>query len=425
MKSFEKVKIFVQRHELLQEKGQKVLCAVSGGADSVCLLLMLGEMGFDVEVAHCNFHLRGEESLRDEVFVRTLGQRMGVKVHVKDFETEAFAQQQKMSIEMAARELRYAWFEQLRQEVDAAVVAVAHHRDDNVETLLLNLVRGTGLKGLCGIQPKNGHIIRPLLCLSRQEVLAYLKEKQQDYVVDSTNLSSRFSRNKLRLEVLPLLRDINPAVDTNILTTMENLEEVGKMYRYCVDEFVSASIDGAEEVNIGMVLRAPSPLSVLHEILTPFGFNRSQLQDMLRSIHSVGRTFLSPTHSVTIDREQLVISLLDEPLQVPVIRKEVVTPPPDFQFNPSPRFANFDQAKLPGELALRPVQPGDRFQPIGMEGTKLVSDFLTDLKLSRVEKGRQFVLTCDGEIAWVVGRRTSHRFKVEEETESIIVMENL
>ena len=431
----EKVRSFVSQHQLFA-KGDVVVCGVSGGADSVCLLLLLKELGCRPVAAHCNFHLRAEESDADEAFVRDLCQRLDVPLHVKHFDTNLFAQEQKVSVEMAARQLRYEWFRQLRVELGASCVAVAHHRDDNVETLLLNLVRGTGLKGLCGMQPKNGEVVRPLLCVSRQEVLEYLNDKGQSYRIDSTNLKTDFSRNKLRLKVLPLLREINAGADENIVTAIENLNEVQKMYRYCVDEFVSASIDGAAEVNIEMVLRAPSPLSVLHEILSPFGFNRSQLKELLTvvervgkssgaNVNVVGKTFLSSTHRVVVNREQIIIETLEQPVVEPKICQTVVERTPDFRFSSDAAFAYFDKTKLQGKLELRLVQEGDRFQPFGMKGTKLVSDFLTDLKLSRIEKARQWVLTCDGVIAWIVGRRSSELFRVDHETKEIIVFQLL
>lgn len=403
-------------------KGDVVVCGLSGGADSVCLLLQLQELGYQVVAAHCNFHLRGAESDGDEVFVRSLCEQRNVSLYVKDFDTKAYAKEHRQSIEMAARELRYAWFAELCQQVGGKCVAVAHHRDDNVETLLLNLVRGTGLKGLCGMQPRNGMIIRPLLCVSRKDIIEYLEDRGQDYRIDSTNLKSDFSRNKLRLEVLPLLRDINAAADENIATAMENLNEAEKMYRYCVEEFVSASIDGAEEVNIDMVMRAPSPLSVLHEVLSPFGFNRTQLQELLNSIRVVGKRFYSPTHCVVVDREQLVIEDFEKPLDRPVFTQRTVVKTDDFSFDPSPNLAYFDKAKLTGDFQVRLAEEGDRFQPLGMKGTKLVSDFLTDLKVNRTEKTRQWVLTCGNEIAWVIGRRISERFRVDEATQEVVIL---
>ena len=422
MKAIETVKHYIEQNQLI-DTSQKILCALSGGADSVCLLRMMLEMDIDVEAVHCNFHLRGEESMRDEVFVQNLCSQLGVPLHVQNFDTAVYAREHNISIEMAAREQRYELFENMRKELHCQYIAVAHHRDDNVETMLLNLLRGTGLKGLCGMQPRQGNIIRPLLCLTRQDILDYLSAFNQDYITDSTNLCNDFTRNKIRLDVMPLLRSINPSADDVISDCMENLNEAWRMYHYCVNEFVNASIDGADCINIDMVLKAPSPLSVLHEILSPFGFNRSQLKDILRSIHYVGRYFHSSSHRVLIDRESIVIETLDTPIELPKIAEKVIPRDQLTEFSTSSRFAYFDADKIRGGRTLRLVQEGDRFHPFGMKGTKLVSDYLTDLKLSRTEKEHQFVLLYGDEIAWVVGRRTSNLFRVDSSTENVIVME--
>ena len=223
-----KVETYIKKYNLLNTNDLYII-GLSGGADSVALLLMLKEGGFNVHAAHCNFLLRGAESDRDEAFCVSLCQQLGVELHRAHFYTRTYAESHHVSIEMAARELRYKWFEQLRQDIGAVGICVAHHRDDSVETVLLNLVRGTGLRGLTGIQPRNGSILRPLLCVSRAEIEAFLAEKGQEYVTDSTNLEADVQRNIIRLEVLPLLRRLNPAVAENIQRTAENLSEVHEM----------------------------------------------------------------------------------------------------------------------------------------------------------------------------------------------------
>lgn len=208
----------------------RVLVALSGGADSVALLRVLLALGYRCEAAHCNFHLRGEESNRDEQFVRELCRGLGVALHVTHFDTTAYAARHHVSIEMAAREMRYRWFEQLRQEREMSVIAVAHHRDDSVETFLLNLVRGAGINGLKGISPKNGAIVRPLLEVNRQDILDYLQHLQQPYVTDSTNLQDEYMRNKIRLNILPMLRELNPSVSESIAETAARLGDVSLLY---------------------------------------------------------------------------------------------------------------------------------------------------------------------------------------------------
>ena len=436
----ETVKHFITNHNLLCPNSQ-VLVALSGGADSVCLLLMLRELGYQVEAAHCNFHLRSEESQRDEDFVRALCQRLNVTLHVQDFDTEAFARKHHISIEMAARQQRYDWFNQLLQEHNLDVICTGHHRDDNVETLLLNLVRGTGLKGLCGMQPRQGKVVRPLLCLSKADILDYLDQKGEAYVTDSSNLHDDYARNKIRLDILPLLRQINPAADENILTCIENLNEAEKMYRYCVDEFCSAALDGPSELDIATILRAPSPLSVLHELLSPFGFNRSQIKDIFSSIHTTGKYFSSPTHRLAVNRDQLLIenngqrsmvnvqcsmvngqrSMVNGQWSMVNVQCSIEPYTPDFTFEKSADIAYYDADILEGKhLSVRPVHTGDRFSPFGMKGTKLVSDLLTDLKLSIFEKEQQQVLCADDEIIWVIGRRSSEKYKVTAATQKVL-----
>ena len=231
----EKVKNFIRQHHLLQE-GERVVVGLSGGPDSVCLARLLDTLGYQVVAAHCNFHLRGDESMRDEQFVVSLCEERGWKLHQTHLDTTAYARQQGISIEMAAREYRYDWFKRLKEEVGAEAIAVGHHQDDNVETLLLNLTRGTGIKGLCGMQPKNGDVVRPLLCLTRKDILIYLEDVHQTYVTDHTNLEDDFARNKVRLDVLPLLETINQGAMKNLASTQENLTEVMKVYQQAMQD---------------------------------------------------------------------------------------------------------------------------------------------------------------------------------------------
>lgn len=230
-----KVAQYIAQERLL-EAGGKAIVALSGGADSVALLLLLTELGYACEAAHCNFHLRGEESDRDEQFVRHLCEKRNIALHVVHFDTTQHAANRHISIEMAARELRYQWFETLRQELGADAVAVAHHADDSVETFLLNLMRGTGINGLRGIRPRNGRIVRPLLCLTRDDLLHYLDRQGQSYVTDSTNLQDEYTRNKIRLNLLPLMQEINPSVRRSILRTAAHLDEAATLYNIGIAE---------------------------------------------------------------------------------------------------------------------------------------------------------------------------------------------
>lgn len=440
---FQKVVSYVQQHQLLHP-ADRILVAVSGGADSVALLLILQKLGYEIRVAHCNFHLRGAESNRDAEFVERLSERLHVPCEVKDFNTELYARAHGLSIEMAARKLRYEWFEACRKEWQYTHIAVAHHREDNAETILLNLLRGTGIKGLCGIRPRNGHIIRPLLCLSREEIESFLQQQNQDYVTDSTNLKDDFLRNRIRHQVIPLLQDINPHATDNLLLTAENLTEAERMYHYCTEEFVSASLDSPDAINIDMILKAPSPLCVLHEALSPFGFSRPILMDILQALvptRSVGKVFFAQDYDLLIDRDQIIIrSRTEEKLPTfhtataatfedfltlcathKITVKEISNPT---EFNPSSKFAYLDKAKLCAHpVIIRTVQTGDQFIPFGMKGKKLVSDFLTDQKVNRFDKEQQLLLLSGDEIAWVIGRRTSELFRVNRDTTDVLMLE--
>ena len=270
MRFLDTIAPFIKRHELLKYD-ELNLVALSGGADSVCLLLCLKELGYHIEAVHCNFHLRGEESNRDEQFVIGLCKKNNIPIHLTHFDTNTYASLHQVSIEMAARQLRYHYFEQLRSDIGAKNVCVAHHLDDSVETVLLNLVRGTGIEGLTGIKWRNGHIVRPLLCVRRNDIEQWLKERGQDYVIDSTNLVANVQRNQLRLDIIPRLEQMNPGVVNNIVRTAGWISEANCVYQDTMQQTLSKIVkDGT--IGINELLSQPSSECVLFEWLTPFGF---------------------------------------------------------------------------------------------------------------------------------------------------------
>ncbi len=422
-KAVGKVKDFIRQNSLLKDKA-RVVVGLSGGPDSVCLAHILHQLGYEVVATHCNFHLRGTESLQDEQFVEELCRQQGWTLHKTDFSTEQYAQEHKVSIEMAAREQRYDWFQKMMRETNAEAIAVGHHKDDNAETMLLNLVRGAGIKGLCGMQAKNGNVVRPLLCLTRQEILDYLQEEGIDYVTDHTNLEDNYARNKLRLNVMPLMESINKGVLSNIISTIENLNEVQKVYRQAMDAAINACSHHTENgelyIMICKLLQQPSPISVLHELLSPFGFNKQQLKEMLSSLQESGKLFSANGHRLLIDREDIIVESLNYPAVQ--IHQEAL-PIEQVRIQKDPRFAYLDADKLHGELTLRTPQTGDTFAPFGMKGKRrLLSDFLTDLKLNLFEKERQPLLMDGEEIAWVVGRRSSDLYRIDEHTKKVVVL---
>ena len=414
---------YIEKEDLFSSDS-KILVALSGGADSVALLCILHAAGYHCEAAHCNFHLRGEESNRDEQFVRQLCKRYGIRLHTIDFDTTRYAAEKRISIEMAARELRYNWFEEIRNQCQADVVAVAHHQDDSVETILLNLIRGTGITGLLGIRPRNGVIVRPLLCINREEIMLYLQNIGQDYVTDSTNLEDEFTRNKIRLNILPLMQTINPSVKNSLIETSNYLNDVATIYNKYTDE-VKARITTAEGIRIRELLKEPAPEALLFEILHPLGFNSAQIKDIANSLDGQpGKQFSSKEWRVIKDRELLLLEKAQsenkEELPFQIIKEEKEYTP-DFQIPREKGIACFDADKLNGEISYRKWQTGDTFVPFGMKGKKKVSDYLTDRKFSISQKERQWVLCCGERIAWLIGERTDNRFRIDETTQRIVI----
>ncbi len=419
-----KVERYIKKYNLLNSNDLHIV-ALSGGADSVALLLLLKEHGFNVHAAHCNFHLRGDESDRDEAFCVELCQQLGVELHRAHFDTREYAELHKVSIEMAARELRYKWFEQLRQDIGAAGICVAHHRDDSVETVLLNLVRGTGLRGLTGIQPRNGSILRPLLCVSRAEIEAFLAEKGQKYVTDSTNLEADVQRNVVRLEVFPLLRKLNPAVAENIQRTTENLAEAQQVLNVAI-----ASINSSNILNLSDLEKYGSSEYLAFEWLKKYGFNGDQVRQILDA--ETGKVVSSAMgYDVLKDRGRLIVEpalqsfkpmripeegtyILDEKTRFSVRKKSVYV-------SKDPHIATLDTATVQFPLTIRRVEEGDWMQPYGMKGKKLLSDLMTDLKMTVFEKRRQLVVVdSQGVAVWLVGLRVDQRVAVSETANSVL-----
>ena len=441
--------------------GERYIVALSGGADSVALLLIMQELGYTVEAAHCNFHLRGAESDRDEQFVASLCEARGVVLHRAHFDTQEFAELHKMSIEMAARELRYHYFEQLRHDLRFNGICVAHHRDDNVETVLMNLIRGTGIRGLQGIRPRNGYILRPLLCLSRQDIEQYLHERGQTYVTDSTNLEANVLRNKIRLNIIPQLLDLNAAAVSNIQQTSEYVSRALAVYDDAIGHQRQQAV--IEQNQSRLVLDAERITSepLLFEILKEYDFNRSQVEDIFERLQSgedvVGRCFTSADFTLVIDRGRIIAERKNDPMKILRIPEEgcyayganepnepnepngthrtdepnepngahifvkTFDCPGDFEPSKEQRLAHLDAALVKFPLKLRTVEEGDWFVPFGMTGRKLISDYLTDRKVNLLDK-RKALVVCDATnaIVWLVGYRTDNRFRVSEATEKIL-----
>ncbi len=417
-----KVKEFIEKEDLFS-KQDKILVALSGGADSVALTRILITLGYHCEAAHCNFELRGEESDRDEDFVRNFCRSLNIKCHSIHFETRRYAAQQSISIEMAARELRYNWFSKICEESDCQVVAVAHHKDDSVETMLLNLIRGTGINGLLGIRPKNGNVVRPLLCASRQEVVEYLHRMNQTYVTDSTNLEDEYTRNKIRLNLLPLMEEINPSVKDGLVKTASYLNDISKVYQQAIKESIDRIfITPEKEISIEKLMNEPAPQALLFEVLSPLGFNSTQVEEVYGSLNGQpGKRFISSQWQVVKDRDLLLIEKVKTANDKPQIIFEEVLFTKEFVIPKDKNTACFDANKFKGVISIRKWEKGDYFIPFGMKGKKLVSDFMTDSKFSLLKKEQQWVLSCNDQIAWLIGERTDNRFRIDDSTQKVII----
>lgn len=436
-KFIHRIEDFISRNHLLEKDG-KYLVALSGGADSVTLLWALHELGYQIEACHCNFQLRGAESDRDEQFCVQLCEKLAIPLHRIHFDTRLYAEVHKESIELAARNLRYRYFAQLKEDVEADGICVAHHQDDTVETVLINLIRGAGIQGLTGISAKNGDILRPLLCVDRKEILAYLEEKGQNYVTDSTNLVDDVVRNKIRLNIIPMLKEINPAASKNIAQAARHLEEANKMLSsiaICGEK----SEDGTIRVAVLEIESAASAEYALYSSLSPYGFRGKAITEILASLHSTGKTWTSETHQLVIDRDCILIREKQteafqgmkipetgcyvlprgEKIKLSIREREI-----DFSPSKEKFLITLDADAVTFPLHLRLAQNGDTFHPFGMKGKKLVSDYLTDRKKNLFEKQSQLVLEdAKGQIIWIVGERTSELCKIKEDTKKILYIQ--
>lgn len=304
-----KILTYINKENLLNRR-EKVVVTCSGGADSIFLLHILNKLGFDCIVAHCNFHLRGDESDRDEHFVREFCKRESLTLLVQHFDTKQFALKNKLSIEMAARDLRYTWFEEIRKEYSAGAIVVAHHSDDSIETILLNLLRGTGLKGICGIRPKNGYIVRPLLCVNRKEIEDYLHEQGIEYIVDSTNLENEYTRNKIRNIVMPILREINPQIDSVMLSNAENFSAAENIYKEVIEKEKSSAVtvtDDAYIVDLKVVEKFTEPFTLLYECLKDFSFHPATIKTMLTAEGNT--TFKTGKHVARKEKGKIIVTV--------------------------------------------------------------------------------------------------------------------
>jgi tRNA(Ile)-lysidine synthase len=417
---------------------EKIIVAVSGGIDSVCMAALFAEAKFNFAIAHCNFELRGAESDEDEEFVKKLAKKYKVPFFVQHFNTAEFAEREKISIQMTARELRYVWFNDLLAQQKYDKIAVAHHQNDVLETMLLNLVRGTGIAGLHGISPAKGKVVRPLLFANREEIMQYVAEHNLGWREDSSNESNKYSRNLIRNEVVPLLKKLNPDIENTIKQTSEKVSAAERIYEQHIEKLrkeIFIKENEAQYFSLEKFVKNNGNIPVLFELLKDYGFSYSVVSEIFSSLESSpGKKFESITYLLVKDREQLVITrkdlsefmslLIDEgvseittgnfKLKINSSSKE------NFKISSSKDIACLDQEKLKFPLELRKWKEGDWFCPLGMNKKKKLSDFLIDQKIPLNLKDKIYVLTSNGAVTWVVGHRVDDRFKITEKTEKIL-----
>lgn len=433
----QQIAICLQTLSLTDDSG--LIVGVSGGADSVVLLYTLKQLGIKCLAVHCNFMLRGAESDRDETFVRDFCRNLEIDLIVERFSTEQYAVDNKISIEMAARELRYTLFEKLRRQYKYDYIAVAHHRDDQIETVILNMLRGCGIRGVAGMKVKNGFIIRPMLSVSRDDIEQYALAHNLAYITDSTNLENVYKRNKIRLDLLPLLEQIHPGAKDTLARTILNLNEAEYYYKAGVEQAIRQVVvedqtnpDGFS-INIDLLVRENSPGTLLFELLNPLGFNRKSIESLLHALDSIsGTQFLSQTHRIIKDRNRLLILPLNKhsdneyfisadqrELSDPVRLHVEVIPFRGIEIPDDKTIALLDYDKLKFPLVLRHWKKGDRMVPLGMKGSKKISDIFVNLKYTIPQKEDAWLLCSGDEIVWLAGERISDRYKVTETTTTI------
>ncbi|UPT68088.1 MAG: tRNA lysidine(34) synthetase TilS [Sphingobacteriales bacterium JAD_PAG50586_3] len=426
--------------ENLFSAGNHLLAAVSGGIDSMVLLHILQNTGHKLSVAHCNFKLRGDEADADEAFVRAYCKKNNLPLHAESFNTKDIAKQSGESIQMAARRLRYDWFNALLLAHEYAFVATAHNANDVAETFFVNLSRGTGLSGLTGIKPKMGNVVRPLLFATRADIEAYAKANKIKWRDDSSNQSVKYRRNLIRHKVIPIFENINPSFNQSIIKTIARLEQSNAVLKQFMDaalEEVISEKDGKIYISIKHIKKL-KPLSLyLFELLHPYGFNAEQVEDIEQCLsHQSGQRFIAEEYELLHDRDFLIICPKKErderEYTIEIDTKQVTTPvklafsvktyTAKINLKQPANVAILDFDKLTFPLTLRRWRVGDKFQPFGMSKGKLLSDFFKDSKLSKDEKDDLWILESNGKIAWIVGHRADNRFRVDDKTKLVVTI---
>jgi len=434
---------FIEENILI-DPGTRTLLAVSGGADSAVMAELFFHAGLAFDLAHANFQLRGAESERDELFVRDMAVKYDVKVFVKHFETKKIARHNKTSVQLTARLLRYEWFDELMLKNEFDQVATAHHLDDQVETFLINMSRGTtGIAGLHGIPVKQGRVIRPMMFIGRKDIEAYILKNKLDFVEDSSNNSVNYTRNRIRHKIIPQIEKINPSFRKTLTDTIAHIREVEIIYRQAIEQKrkeIVITKGNQAYIALERFFNLVPLETWAYELLSPFGFNHTNIRDITGLAGSIpGKEVFSTTHRVIKDRENLVISLREkvgqkatfnitiEDIAFGIIKSPVSLEleiiheiPAEFADPAITAYLDFDKLSFP--LLIRKWQRGDFFYPMGMTQRKKISDFFIDQKFSLIDKEKQWLL-CSGEnIVWIIGQRIDNRFKITSSSNKTLIL---
>jgi tRNA(Ile)-lysidine synthase len=409
-----------------------LLLAVSGGMDSVVLCELCRQAGYDFFIAHCNFQLRGEESTRDENFVRALAGHYNVPFHVKHFDTQAYAKEHKCSIQVAARELRYSWF----QTLDAKYIVTAHHLNDNIETVLMNFLKGTGITGLRGILPKQGNIVRPLLFASKEDLKQFAQENNLKWVEDSSNAEDKYTRNFIRHKLIPLISEIYPQAESNLANNISRFREAEYLYNQSIEQLIKKTVEvkGSElHIPILKLQKTNVAGTILFELLHPLGFTSKQTEEALHLVQSeTGKYISSPTHRILKNRNWLIIAPNETTVAGHVLIEEgersvqfaigslQLSCEKEQQVSAENNIALLDASEITFPLILRKWKPGDYFYPLGMRKKKKLARFLIDNKLSATQKEKVWVIEMDKKILWVIGHRIDDRFRITPHTQKML-----
>lgn len=432
---------FISDNNLISPS-DRILLAVSGGIDSMVMAHLFHVLNYEIGIAHCNFGLRAGDSDKDEELVRKFSEKNNIPFYAVKFETKAYAKRQRLSVQMAARELRYNWFEEVRMNNGFDSIAVAHNLNDNIETMLINLIRGTGLAGMSGMKPLNNKIIRPLLFATRDDISLFSDQKNIVFREDKSNADTKYIRNKIRHNILPVLKEINPSIETTLNETAERFlgfNEIVADYMNRLREDIAEELEQFVKFDILLLKKHSGNKAVLFELFKPYGITGALLNDLIKVIEgNTGGQVITETHRIIKNRKELIVSdekFRNETSYTFQNAEEICTFPgistvkvikiaSDFEIPSDAHIACIDSKKILFPLTIRRWRAGDYFYPLGMNQKKKLSDYFIDNKYSIFDKENIFILESNGKIVWIIGDRIDDRFKITRSTSTAILIKS-